>query len=87
MIDKRKVGFFRDSTDLWFSRQAQGAISDWLLGPSLALRTSLIMVVSEGLSRGTGMDARTVRPCTCCSRSSCSKSGSRRTSHVPWLHS
>ena len=33
VIDKRKVGFFRDSTDLWFSEQAQGAISEWLLGP------------------------------------------------------
>ena len=31
IIDKRKVGFFRDSTDLWFERQARGAIADFLL--------------------------------------------------------
>jgi asparagine synthase (glutamine-hydrolysing) len=32
VIEKKKVGFFRDSVDLWFEQQARGAVSDWLLG-------------------------------------------------------
>jgi asparagine synthase (glutamine-hydrolysing) len=31
VLEKRKVGFFRDSVDVWFDRQVRGAVSDWLL--------------------------------------------------------
>src|SRR5207237_7109168 len=34
VLQKPKQGFFRGSVDLWFRGQADGAISDWLLGPS-----------------------------------------------------
>ena len=33
VLEKPKQGFFRGSVDLWFERQRDGAISDWLLGP------------------------------------------------------
>ena len=36
IIDKPKIGFFRDSVDGWLSAQARGAISDYLLGPNPA---------------------------------------------------
>ena len=31
IIDKKKVGFFADSVDLWFDRQLRGAMGDWLV--------------------------------------------------------
>jgi asparagine synthase (glutamine-hydrolysing) len=31
IIDKKKIGFFADSVDLWFDRQLRGAMGDWLL--------------------------------------------------------
>jgi asparagine synthase (glutamine-hydrolysing) len=31
LIDKKKIGFFADSVDLWFDRQLRGALGDWLL--------------------------------------------------------
>ena len=34
IIDKPKVGFFNAAVDGWFRNQTQGAISDYLLGPS-----------------------------------------------------
>jgi asparagine synthase (glutamine-hydrolysing) len=34
VIDKPKVGFFRDSVELWLSSQARGEVRDWLLDPS-----------------------------------------------------
>jgi asparagine synthase (glutamine-hydrolysing) len=34
IIDKPKVGFFRDSVELWLSSQAEGEVADWLLAPS-----------------------------------------------------
>ena len=34
IIDKRKLGFFRGATSGWLQSQMQGAISDYLLGPS-----------------------------------------------------
>jgi asparagine synthase (glutamine-hydrolysing) len=33
VLEKRKVGFFRDAVDIWFDRQAEGAIAEWLLAP------------------------------------------------------
>jgi len=34
IIDKRKLGFLRGATGGWLEAQMQGAISDYLLGPS-----------------------------------------------------
>ena len=34
IIDKRKIGFFRDSVDLWIDRQVRGEVDDWLLSPN-----------------------------------------------------
>jgi len=34
IIDKPKLGFFREEVDAWFRAQTRGAISDYLLGPS-----------------------------------------------------
>jgi asparagine synthase (glutamine-hydrolysing) len=34
IIDKPKLGFFREEVDAWFRTQTRGAISDYLLGPS-----------------------------------------------------
>jgi asparagine synthase (glutamine-hydrolysing) len=34
VLEKPKQGFFRGSVDVWFRQQADGAISDWLLGPN-----------------------------------------------------
>jgi asparagine synthase (glutamine-hydrolysing) len=34
IVDKRKVGFFRNATDAWMRAQISGALSDYLLGPN-----------------------------------------------------
>jgi asparagine synthase (glutamine-hydrolysing) len=34
IIDKPKVGFFRDSVEPWLASQARGEVTDWLLGPN-----------------------------------------------------
>ncbi len=34
IIDKRKVGFFNSSVDMWFESQASGVVADYLLDPS-----------------------------------------------------
>ena len=34
IVDKRKLGFFRDASVDWLRAQMQGAVSDYLLGPS-----------------------------------------------------
>ena len=51
IIDKKKVGFFADSVDLWFDRQLRGAMGDWLVADDVhGTRTSWtpIAVVSVG---------------------------------------
>jgi asparagine synthase (glutamine-hydrolysing) len=62
IIDKRKVGFFRDSTDLWFERQARGAISDYLLSAEPRYGEFLDRDVVAGLVRGyqNGTDRKSV---------------------------
>jgi len=50
IIDKRKIGFFRDSVDGWLTAQARGAISDYLLGPSPAYAALLDRTEVERLA-------------------------------------
>ena len=52
VIDKPKVGFFNAAVDGWFRSQTQGAISDYLLGPSPRYAELLDRTVVERLVRG-----------------------------------
>jgi asparagine synthase (glutamine-hydrolysing) len=58
IIDKRKLGFFRGSTDGWLHAQMDGSISDYLLGPNPRYADFLDRGVVERLIR----DHREHRP-------------------------
>ncbi len=51
VVDKRKAGFFRHSTDGWLHSQMDGSISDYLLGPNPRYADFLDRDVVERLVR------------------------------------
>jgi asparagine synthase (glutamine-hydrolysing) len=51
IIDKPKLGFFRQETDAWFRAQTRGAVADYLLGPAPAYAEFLDRGAVERLVR------------------------------------
>jgi asparagine synthase (glutamine-hydrolysing) len=60
IIDKPKLGFFREEVDDWFRAQTRGAISDYLLGPAPRYAEMVDRSEVERLIRGhaDGSDTR-----------------------------
>jgi asparagine synthase (glutamine-hydrolysing) len=51
VIDKRKIGFFHDSLDAWFRRQADDAVAKYLLAPDARYRDLMDGSAVEALVR------------------------------------
>jgi asparagine synthase (glutamine-hydrolysing) len=54
IIDKPKIGFFRDSLDSWLDAQTSGAVADWLFAPNPAYAAFLNQNVVRELASDRG---------------------------------